>query len=250
MKKITIAQIIFGISLLGGCGGGGGGTTAVAPTARPIVTSTLRTFANGDNIQYTMTGSVTTGGVNFALTGSATFSISTNSSPLDPTGTARSVNTTALTGTFSNGTPFASNELTYYSQDATGNFNTYGDSTPGWITIPATGFVTDIKSPIVAPNSWINSYTQQNGDVTSDTITVIGKATVATGMGTFETFKYQVDSTVTLAAGGSDVATTIEYIVPSIGPVKETINLQSTDAFGAVTTSQFTLVANTTNIAF
>jgi len=200
MKNMKILGMIFGILLLTGCGGGSGGSGVVAPTTRAIVTNNLRVFANGDNIQYSMTGSVTTGGVNSPLTGTATFSITTNSSPLDPTGTTRSVNTVAMTGTFSNGTPFSSNGLTYYSQDAIGNYSVYGDSTSLWITSPVSGFVTVVKSPITSPDSWINSYTQQNGDLTTDTITVIGKATVATGMGTFETYKIQTDSTVTLAA--------------------------------------------------
>ncbi len=116
MKKTMISVMIFGILLLTGCGGGGGGGGGVvSPTARAIVTNNLRIFSTGDNIQYSMTGSVTTGGVNTSLTGTAAYSITTNSSPLDPTGTARSVNTTAMTGTFSNGTPFASNGLSYYS---------------------------------------------------------------------------------------------------------------------------------------
>jgi len=247
VKNLMIAGI-FSVLLLSGCGGGSGGV--VAPTTRAIVTNNLRIFVSGDNIQYSMTGSVTTGAVNTPLTGTATYSITTNSSPLDPTGIARSVNTIALTGTFSNGTPFASNGMTYYGQDATGNYNVYGDSTSLWITSPISGFVTGIKSPIASPSSWINSYTQQNGDVTTDTITVIGKSTVTTGMGTFETYKIQTDSTITLAAGGTDVSTEIDYVVPSIGPIKITINLQSTDALGVVTTSQFALVASTTNIAF
>jgi len=250
MKKVNIVGIIFSVLLLTGCGGGSGGSGVVAPTTRAIVTNNLRVFTNGDNIQYSMTGSVTTGGVNFPLTGTATYSITTNSSPLDPTGIARSVNTIAMTGTFSDGTPFSSNSSTYYSQDATGNYNIYGDSTSLWVTSPVSGFVTGLRSPIVSPDSWINSYTQQNGDVTSDTITVIGKATVTTGLGTFETFKIQTDSTVTLAAGGTDVFTEVDYVVPSIGPIKLTISGQSTDAFGAVSTSQFTLIASTTNIAF
>jgi len=69
-------------------------------------------------------------------------------------------------------------------------------------------------------------------------------------MGTFETFQIETSSTTTLAAGGTDVSTQTEYVVPSIGPVKLVFNLTSTDAFGAITTSQFTLVASTTNIAF
>ncbi len=138
----------------------------------------------------------------------------------------------------------------YYSQDAKGNYNIYGDSISLWITSPISGFVTELKSPIVSPNSWINSYTQQNGDITTETITVIGKATVETGMGAFETYKIRTDSTVTSATGETDVSTEVDYVVPSIGPIKTTISDQFTDATGAVTTSQFTLVASTTNIAF
>jgi len=102
----------------------------------------------------------------------------------------------------------------------------------------------------MTPNSWINTYTQQNGDVTSNQISAIGKVNVTTGMGVFEAFKYQSNSTATLAAGGTRVSTTVTYVVPAIGPIKITINQTATDAVGSVTTSQFTLTASTTNIPF
>jgi len=252
MKIMNIVGIVFSILSLTGCGvsdnTSGGGT--VTPTTRPIVSNTLRTFTNGDNIQYSMTGSVTTGGVNLTLTGTATSSFTANSSPFDPTGVTRSVKSLTMSGTFSDGTPFVSNGSSFYSQDATGNFNIYGDSIGFWITTPATGFVTGVKSPIVSPDSWVNFYIQQNGDKTNATVTVLGNATVTTGMGTFQTYMIQTVSTVTRVAGGVDVSNEIDYVVPRIGPIKVTTHLQSTDAAGAVTTSQFTLIASTTNIAF
>ena len=252
MKIMNIVGIVFSILLLAGCGvngnTSGGGT--VAPTVRPIVSNTLRTFTNGDNIQYTMTGSVTTAGVNLALTGTAISSFTANSSPIDPTGVTRSVESLTMSGTFSDGTPYVSSGSSFYSQDATGNFNIYGNPIGFWITTPASGFVTSLKSPIVSPDSWVNVYIQQNGDMTNATITVLGKATVTTGMGTFQTYMIQTVSTVTRVAGGVDVRTEIDYVVPRIGPIKLTTHLQSKDAAGAVTTSQFTLIASTTNIAF
>ncbi|MDX8405917.1 MAG: hypothetical protein R8K50_07175 [Mariprofundus sp.] len=248
MQNISVGLALLMGSLIAGCGGGGGG--AVAPTTRAIVTNTLRTFLSGDNIQYSATGTVTAAGVTTTFTGTGSYSITTNASPLDLTGVKRSQDTFSFSGTLSNGATFTSTSNGYFSQTATGTMNTYGDSVSGWITVPAAGFVPGVKSPITSPASWVNNYTQQNGDVTVDTETVIGKATVATGMGSFETYQYSLASTVTLAAGGTDVVTQTTYVVPSIGPVKFVINLTSTDAFGAVTTSQFTLIASTTNIAF
>jgi len=138
----------------------------------------------------------------------------------------------------------------YFSQTASGAKNTYGNSTAGWITQPASGFVPTIISPIITPNRWAITFTQQNGDTTTSQISAIGKVNITTGMGVFETFKYQTNSTTMLAAGGSRVSTTITYVVPAIGPVKMTINQTATDALGAVSTSQFTLTASTTNIPF
>jgi len=155
-----------------------------------------------------------------------------------------------MTGTLSNGAPLTSTVNGYFSQDASGTMNSHGDSLAGWITAPAVGFVATVVSPIVSPSSWVDTYTQQNGDVTTDTVTVIGRATIATGMGSFETYEYRTASTTVLAAGGADVSTQTTYVVPTIGPLKFVINTTSTDAFGAVTTSQFTLTASTTNIAF
>jgi len=252
MKTAIFLGLMVNILLLTGCAGnsGGGASTPATPTVRPIITNTLRTFVNGDNIQYSMTGTVFTGGVNLTLTGTASYAITTNASPLDPTNTVRSVATLAMNGTYSNGTPFSSNGLTYFSQDAYGSINKYGDSMSLWITSPASGFITSFKSPFNSPYSWINTYTQQNGDKSSDSKLIVGKATATTGMGTFEVYQVQTDSTTTLAAGGSDISTETDYFVPSIGMVKIVLNATSTDAFGIVTTSKFTLVASTTNIAF
>jgi len=149
-----------------------------------------------------------------------------------------------------NGAAITSNGSEYFSQTGSGSKNTYGNSTAGWITSPASGFVPTIISPIITPNIWNSTFTQQNGDITTRQISAIGRVNVTTGMGVFETFQYQANSTTTLAAGGRRVSTSITYVVPAIGPIKITINQTATDALGAVSTSQFTLTASTTNILF
>jgi len=250
MSKLAMAGIITGILLLGGCGGSSSGTVVTPPTVRPIATNTLRTFASGDSIQYSLAGNVSAGGVTASVTGTASYTITLNASPADPTGTVRSVAVLALAGRLPNGTPVTSNGSEYFSQTISGTKNTYGNSTSGWITVPASGFVPTLISPIIAPASWVNTYTQQNGDMTSSQISLIGKTNVTTGMGVFETYKYQVSSTVTLAAGGTRTSTTTTYVVPAIGPIKTVINITSTNAAGVITTSRFTLTASTTNIPF
>jgi hypothetical protein len=155
-----------------------------------------------------------------------------------------------MTGTLTNGAPFSSNATAYVSQDATGTFFLYGKSAGGWITIPVSGFITSLSSPIIAPASRTNNYTLQNGDTTSDTITVIGRATVSTGLGSFETFQIQTTGTTTFAAGGSYQYTSTSYIVPGIGTVKLTISGTITNSLGAVSTQTLTLSATTTNIAY
>ena len=249
MKPTTWIGAMIILGLLAGCGGSGGGVAA-SPSVRLIVSNTLRTFISGDRIQYSLSGSISSGGVTAAISGTTSYAITTNASPVDPTGATRSVAVLAIAGTLPNGATVTSNVSEYFSQSSTGTKNTYGASAAGWITVPASGFVPTLISPITTPNSWINTYTQQNGDITSDQISVVGKVNVTTAMGVFEAFKYQSNSTVTLAAGGTRVSTTVTYVVPAIGPIKTTINETSTDAFGAVTTSQFTLTASTTNIPF
>jgi len=249
MKLATWIGTIVTLGLLAGCGGSGGGSAA-APSARPVASNTLRTFVSGDRIQYSLAGSISAGGVTSPITGTASYAITTNASPVDPTGTTRSVAVLAIAGTLPNRASVTSNGSEYFSQTVTGTKNTYGNSTAGWITTPASGFVPTLVSPITTPNSWVNTYTQQNGDTTTDQISAIGKTTITTGMGAFETFKYQTNSTTTLAAGGTRVSTTVTYVVPAIGPIKMTINQTATDAIGTVTTSQFMLTASTTNIPF
>jgi len=251
MSKLIVAGMILGVSLLGGCGGGGDGVAVVAPpTARPIVSNTLRTFLSGDTIQYNVTGTVTAMGVVSAFTGTGSYSTAIAVSPLDPAGVKRSQSTFSLSGALTNGAPFTATSDSYFSQTASGTMNIYGDSASGWITVPVTGFVPSLVSPIIAPASWVNNYTQQNGDITAETITVVGKTTVTTGLGVFEAYQYISASTVTLVAGGTDVVTETSYVVPSIGPVKIVLDTASTDAAGAVMTTHFVLEASTTNIAF
>jgi len=245
-----IGVMITLVGLLAGCGGSSGGGSAVSPSVRPIASNTLRTFVSGDRIQYSLTGSISSGGVTAPITGTASYAITTNASPIDPTGATRSVAILVIAGVLSNGATVTSSGSEYFSQAAGGSKNTYGTSAAGWITTPVSGFVPSLISPIITPNSWINTYTQQNGDVTSNQISAIGKVNVATGMGVFEAFKYQSNSTVTLAAGGTRVSTTVTYVVPAIGPIKTVINQTATDVVGTVTGSQFTLTASTTNIPF
>ena len=249
MKTAAWIGAISLFALLAGCGGGGG-SAATPPSARPIASNTLRTFVSGDRIQYSLAGSISAGGVTAHITGTASYTITTNASPVDPTGATRSVAVLAIAGTLPNGASVTSNGSEYFSQTATGTKNTYGNSAAGWIATPTSGFVPTLVSPIITPNSWVITYTQQNGDTTTDQISAIGKTTITTGMGAFETFKYQSNSTTTLAAGGTRISTTVTYVVPAIGPVKMTINQTSTDAAGTVTTSQLTLTASTTNIPF
>jgi len=249
MKPMAWIGAMIMLGLLAGCGGSGG-SVAASPSVRLIVSNTLRTFISGDRIQYSLSGSISSGGVTAPITGTASYTITTNASPADPTGVTRSIAVLAIAGALPNGASVTSNGSEYFSQTASGTKNTYGTSAAGWITQPASGFVPTIISPIITPNSWANTFTQQNGDVTTSQISAIGKVNVTTGMGVFETFKYQANSTTTLAAGGSRVSTTITYVVPAIGPVKMTINQTTTDALGAVSTSQFTLTASTTNIPF
>lgn len=240
------AALLFGLA---SCGGGGT-PAAVSPSTRPILTSTLRTVNNGDFIQYSISGTVSSGGVTSSLTGTASSVFSSNASPLDPSGMQQSTSTVSMTGTLTNGAPFSSNSTAYVSQDAIGTLYVHGKSAGGWITMPASGFITSLSSPIIAPASWTNNYTLQNGDTTSDTITVIGRSTVSTGLGSFETFQVQTTGTTTIAAGGSYQYTQNAYIVPGIGTVKMAIAQTVTDNLGVVSTLSINLNASTTNIAY
>jgi len=249
MKPSAWISAMITLGLLAGCGGSSG-SIASSPSVRLIASNTLRTFMSGNRIQYSLSGSISSGGMTAPIAGTASYAITTNASPVDPAGVTRSIAVLAIAGTLPNGAAVTSSGSEYFSQTGSGTKNTYGTSTAGWITAPASGFVPTIISPIITPNSWINTFTQQNGDVTTSQISAIGKTNVTTGMGVFETFKYQANSTTTLAAGGTRVSTTVTYVVPAIGPIKMTINQTATDAFGAVSTSQFTLTASTTNIPF
>jgi len=247
----------IGLCLLPACSGGGSGTVAAASNTPPAVSrliqsNTLRAFVHGDQIQYTLTGNIiSAGGVATTLTGTASYVIATHASPMDPTGVIRSTSELSIAWVLANGTPISSIGTDYFSQTATGTKNVYGTLASGWITTPASGFVTTLLSPIILPSSWNVTYTQQNGDVTSSRVSVVSKANVITGMGTFEAFKYQTDTTTALAVGGKLTSTVFTYVVPAIGPIMTEMNLTVTNALGAVTSGvQMTLTASTTNIPF
>ncbi len=256
-KKALLSGIIFSLAALTGCGGGSSSsaTTATAPTTRLMVTNNLRTYVTGDNIQYSLTGSVTKAGVTTTLTGTAVDAFTIGNSPIDPKGVKRSLDKITIIATFSNGSPFAVTVNTYFSQDVLGNYNLYGDNSganaaSNWITTPASGFVTQMKSPISFPSTWNNSYTLQNGDKITENTTVLGKATITIGLGSFETYKVQFDTSTAFALGGTNISKETDYIVPSIGLIQSSGTTTSTDAVGVVTTSNMNLVVSTTNIAF
>jgi len=151
MNRIYSATLLAStMALLGlaSCGGGASGSAAtVAPSTRPILTTTLRTVNNGDFIQYNIAGTIFAGGVTSSVTGTASSAFSTNASPLDPSGLRQSTTTVSMTGTLTNGAQFTSNATTYVSQDAGGSLFLHGNSTGGWITAPASGFIPGLISP-------------------------------------------------------------------------------------------------------
>jgi len=256
-KKALLSGIVFSLTALTGCGGGSSSSvaTTTAPTTRLMVTNNLRNYVTGDNIQYTLTGSINTAGVTTTVTGTAVDAFTIGNSPIDPKGVKRSLDKITMIGKFSNGSPFAITANRYFNQDVLGNYNLYGDDSgvnaaSNWITTPVSGFVTQMKSPISFPSTWSNLYTLQNGDKVTENITVLGKTTITIGLGSFETYKIQWNTSTTFALGGTDISKETDYVVPSIGLVKSSSTTNSTDAAGVITTSKFNLVASTTNIAF
>ncbi len=209
-------------------------------------TNVIRTVLNGDRIQYTVTGSVN----GTVLSGTASSTITINGSPADPNGNKQTLGTSTINATLSTGAVITSTSNAYLSQDATGTLFKHGDSVSGWITTPTKGFVTAMPSPVISPYSWVNTFTNQNGDSTTETISIGGPVVVTTGAGTFDCYTFTTDSTQTLAAGGKNVASQVSYIVPDIGTVKTALTLTKTAASGAVTSSQFTLNMSGTNIAY
>ena len=240
---LLVSTALYGCA---GSSGGGGSTTTPAPIARSMPTNVIRTMLNGDNIQYAVTGNVN----GTALTGTATSTVTPNSSPVDPNGNKQTVGTTTINATLSTGATVTSTTNSYISQDASGTIFTHGDSASGWITNPATGFITSMISPVVSPYSWVQTFTYQNGDTTTETISVGGPVAVTTGVGTFDSYTYTIDATTILGAGGKRVSSQISYVVPDIGTVKMVITLTQTAANGSVTTSKFNLSMSATNIAY
>ncbi|MDX8413971.1 MAG: hypothetical protein R8J85_07775 [Mariprofundales bacterium] len=233
---------------LSGCGSSGGGNApaAVAPVARSMPTNIIRTSLNGDHLQYSLSGIVNT----TSLSGTATSTITLNASPLDPNGKKQTLETTTINATLANGTPVTSTTNSYTSQDATGTIFEHGDSTSGWVTIPNSGMITSMVSPIVSPYTWVRTATFQNGDTTTATISVGGPVAVTTPLGTFDSYSYTMDVILNASSGSKTTGSEVAYVVPDIGLVKSNVTLTITAANGTVSTSQMNLSLSATNIAY
>jgi len=249
-----IILMLAGMLTLSGCGGGGDSSAATtAPTTRPIATDYLRIFASGDNILYAINGNISNMASNTSSTfsGTASFTVLLNSSPADPYGNVRSMRSINLNAKFASGTPVVSVSNSYFSQKNDGSVIFYGSSDAGWITAPVSGSVIDFVSPIVAPNGYAATYTLQNGDSVSEQTTVIGKESVSTNMGTFEAYRTERGLTYGYADGSSFVASTVEYVVPSIGSIKMVQDISFKNNIGVITSTMHReFSANTTNIPF
>lgn len=245
--------VITLFSLLAGCGGGNGGAAAVpTATTRVIVTTTLRTLKQGDFISYNLSGTTTAGGVTSVLAGTSKF-FYTLQSPSDPLGNTHSSETRTSNLT-SNGVPVqTSATVNYFSQQGNGTFLFWGDNSSLWVTSIA-GNVVRFRSPFVVGDTWQQTYFQQSGEKINETITVNARVTITVPLGTFETFKVTMVQDRQIKANANapyqtfETITTVDYIVPSIGIIKETI--VSSRVIPPVSTTNALVEMVTSNIAF
>ncbi|MDQ6988292.1 MAG: hypothetical protein Q9M19_00295 [Mariprofundaceae bacterium] len=252
-KSIKIG-LLASLITLSGCGGGSDSsstsTSDPSATARPIATNNLRIYQSGDSIQYDVTANISIGGViQDTFIGTISYTVTLQAGPVDPAGVLHSIFSSSTNLTASNGAPSTNVTTTYFEQDAVGNMNFYGDSTDGWITTPASGFYTGSKSPLTSPDSWAGSFITQNGTATNYSTTVVNKEFVATGSGSFETFKVIDNLSSTDANGITSSLTSTQYVVPSIGAVK-VIEAESKNTTNGLQTITVTAIMSTTNIPF
>ncbi|MDX8393602.1 MAG: hypothetical protein R8K21_03345 [Mariprofundales bacterium] len=255
--KIKSILAAFLLLFVASCNDNGGGSSAPAaatsPNARPMITNKLHVFNNGDFIDYSLSGSITDVNGKITISGTAKYSYTLNSSPIDPTGLIHNVEMLSMNAQVSNGTttsPLITNYKNYYEQDANGNIFYYGDDISGWITTPAMGFVTDIKSPIITADSWIINFTQKDGTNVSGQISVQSIVTINIPLGSFESYKLVGNAKINNPDGSTDTCITTNYIVPSIGIIRSDQTCTSIDAIGAVTSDNTIMQAITTNIGF
>jgi len=247
MKSLLTAAALISAIIIGGCAGSDNNNASAAssPPSRPMPTNVIRTELNGDRIQYTVSGIVNT----TALSGTASTTVTLGASPLDPYGNKQTLETTTISAT-ANGTPVTSTTNTYTSQDATGTTFEHGDSTSGWITIPTTGLITSIISPVVSPYTWVRTATFQNGDTSTETISIGGPVAVTTPLGTFDSYSYTIDFILNTTSGNKTTGSEVSYLVPDIGLVKSHVTLTTTAANGTVSTTQMNLSLSATNIVY
>jgi len=203
---IAIAAIV-----IAGCGGG---TT----NPEPAPTAKTHILADGDQWQYSLTGSEVLGGTNFTLNGTDTQVVSKT--------TLNGTPVLAITTTddfLANGQHITVSDITYESQDpVSGDLKLVADTRgPNNSLRTVTGDQVVNKGTFGAGFTSKATITFDNGDTQTDNVTVEGHTFVTVPSGTYNTWQEAVTKNDTNGQLSNDV----EWWAPEIGGfVKENVN--------------------------
>ncbi len=256
MKRLAvllILSVLIAVSQVS-CGGGGGGGGGNQLPSVALKTSNFRMAQPNESLTYDVSGTVTSGGLNYPVTGTESIIVSTSTitSPINNTQCkihATSVNITV------NQQQITQNSYDYFTQDGSGNYYTYGlgdGSTDHWITSPLSGYVKDMASPMAVGDSLSYNVTYDNGDSESVSYVVVAKEYVYTGIANYESYRVNVTLTYNYASGtitkGEQVTTA--WVVPGLDIVKENDTLKYYTGSTIIQTLDLTTTLSATNITY
>ncbi len=121
--------------------------------------------------------------------------------------------------------PIVVSAHTYFLQDSNGSMYIYGGdmdmgSGDAWVTLPAQGYFLDFKSPMTVGQSKGLTVTFSDGTSMTYSYVIVAIENVSTGIGTFETYRIEENTTYNYVNGDQVVESNVEWFVPSLGSIK------------------------------
>lgn len=220
MRILKVLTLIIGISFLtAACGDDGGDNT---PAPIPLKTNTIRTQVQGDTWEYSGSGTWNDGITTVDISGTATFQILSNTKT-SPINGNDCLDEYAVVNLSTPAGPMVVSVHTYTHQDGDGSIYVDGESSGSgdtWVTSSAAGYFLSLQSPVSVGQNHGSSVSFDDGSSLTFSYSVTGIENVSTGIGTFESYRVEVNATIDYTNGDRVVESNSEWYVPGLGSIK------------------------------
>jgi hypothetical protein len=221
MRTFKVLTLIIGMSFLTvACGSER--DNPPAPIPMPLQTSTIKTQFQGDTFNYSGRGTWNDGTTTVNISGTATFQILSNTKTSPVTGND-CLDQYAVINISTPAGPTVVSVHTYFHQDENGSIYVDGEdlgSGDKWVTSPPAGYFLSMQSPVSVGQNHGSSATFDDGSSSTISYSVTGIENVSTRIGTFESYRVEVNATIDYANGDKAVESNTEWYVPGLGSIK------------------------------